>query len=93
MVDATPYIQQNERLCAYAWSLEKRNEELERNYNANARIIAELRKILEIEELLDKYLHCFDDKNNGLLFQRNSYPVNDYSGLNSILVKLSHKEF
>ncbi|MCM1511109.1 MAG: OmpA family protein [Clostridium sp.] len=92
VVDAVPYIQQNERLCAYAWSLGKRNKELERNYNANARIIAELRKILDIEGLLDKYLHCFDDENNGLLSQRNGYPVNDYSGLNSLRKRLRESE-
>lgn len=92
VVDAAPYIQQNERLCAYAWSLGRRNGELEREYKANARIIAELRKILDIEGLLDKFLHCFDDENNGLSSQRNGYPINDYSGLNSLRKRIRESE-
>jgi len=60
VVDAKPYMKQNERLSAYIWTLKQRNEELERGYNDNVRIIAELRKILDIEGLLDKYLSCFD---------------------------------
>lgn len=92
VIDASPYIQQNERLCAYAWSLGRRNEELEREYKTNSRIIAELRKILDIEGLLDKYLHCFYDGNNGLSSESNGYPVNDYSGLNSLRKRLRESE-
>jgi outer membrane protein OmpA-like peptidoglycan-associated protein len=84
VVDATPYIRQNERLSAYAYSLRQRNEELSRAYNDNARIVAELRKIMDIEGLLDKYLHCFDITAE----PHSGYPVNDYSGLNSLRKRL-----
>jgi outer membrane protein OmpA-like peptidoglycan-associated protein len=84
VVDSTPYIQQNERLSAYAYSLRQRNEELGRAYNDNARLIAELRKILEIEGLLDKYSKCFDNTDE----LHSGYPVNDYSGLNSLRKRL-----
>jgi outer membrane protein OmpA-like peptidoglycan-associated protein len=85
VVDSTPYIQQNERLSAYAYSLRQRNDELERAYNDNARIIAELRKILDIEGLLNKYSKCFDGSSE----LHSGYPVNDYSGLNSLRKRLS----
>ena len=84
VVDAGPYMRRNERLSAYAWSLKQRNEELERGYNDHARIIAELRKILDIEGLLDKYLHCLE----GTSHAEKGYPVNDYSGLNSLRKRL-----
>jgi outer membrane protein OmpA-like peptidoglycan-associated protein len=85
VVDSTPYIQQNERLSAYAYLLRQRNDELERAYNDNARIIAELRKILDIEGLLNKYSKCFDGSSE----LHSGYPVNDYSGLNSLRKRLS----
>ncbi len=87
VVDATPYLRQNERLSAYAYSLNKDYKELQRNYNANARVIAELRKILDIEGLLDKYIKCFDTENAGA-GSASGYPVNDYSGLNSLRKRL-----
>lgn len=91
VVDATPYIRQNERLSAYAFSLNRDYNELLRSYNANARVIAELRKILDIEGLLDKYIKCFDtgkyDCGSG-----SGYPVNDYSGLNSLRKRLRESD-
>jgi outer membrane protein OmpA-like peptidoglycan-associated protein len=89
VVDAKPYMKQNERLSAYIWTLKQRNEELERGYNDNVRIIAELRKILDIEGLLDKYLSCFDSYAGN---RANGYPVNDYSGLNSLRKRLREGE-
>ncbi len=91
VVDATPYIRQNERLAAYAFSLNKDYNELMRSYNANARVIAELRKILDIEGLLDKYIKCFDTGkyDNGI---GSGYPINDYSGLNSLRKRLRENE-
>ncbi len=91
VVDATPYMRQNERLSAYAYSLNKDYQELQRSCNANARVIAELRKILDIEGLLDKYIKCFDtgSDNSGI---GNGYPINDYSGLNSLRKRLRESE-
>jgi outer membrane protein OmpA-like peptidoglycan-associated protein len=80
IVDARPYIQQNDRLAAYAYALRLRNDKLERMGNDNARVIAELRKVIEIEGLLDKYSTYFD----GEAELHSGYPVNDYSGLNSL---------
>jgi outer membrane protein OmpA-like peptidoglycan-associated protein len=89
VVDAKPYMKQNERLSDYIWTLKQHNKELERGYNDNVRIIAELRKILDIEGLLDKYLSCFDSYAGN---SANGYPVNDYSGLNSLRKRLREGE-
>ena len=46
----------------------------------------ELKKILEIEGLLDTYSHIFD--NDDITGCR--YPINNYSGLNSLRARLKH---
>ncbi len=46
----------------------------------DSRTLAELKKILEIEGLLDTYSHFFDDDD---AIERKGYPRNNYSGLNS----------
>jgi hypothetical protein len=55
VVDASPYIRQNEWLIEYASSLSDCNSLLVRQHNEDAESIAELKKILEIEGLLDLY--------------------------------------
>lgn len=88
VIDANPYIRQNERLAGYALAMGRNYRELQLDYNANVRIIAELRKILDIEGLLDKYIHCFDSDYGADSGINPSYPVNDYSGLNSLRKRL-----
>lgn len=88
VIDAGPYIRQNERLAGYAVAMDRNYRELQRDYNANVRIIAELRKILDIEGLLDKYIHCFDTNTGADSGINPGYPVNDYSGLNSLRKRL-----
>ena len=53
------------------------------------RTINELKKILEIEGLLDKYSRMFDDRES----LGNVYPVNDYSGLNSLRARLKNRHW
>lgn len=50
------------------------------NMHRDKRTLAELKKILEIEGLLDTYGHLLEDEKNG----QQRYPVNNYSGLNSL---------
>ena len=90
VVDASPYIERNGRLTGYAHSLCGENERLRRNDGMNARIIAELKKILKLEGLLDKYadrLSSIKDGRNGKGLST-GYPKNDYSGLNSLRARL-----
>lgn len=87
VVDASPYIRQNEWLIEYASSLSDCNSLLARQHNEDVESIAELKKILEIEGLLDLYKNR---SNNGetALPSKKLYPKNDYSGLNSLRSRL-----
>ena len=90
VVDASPYIGHNERLTGYARSLHHENERLRQRNGMNARIIAELEKILRLEGLLDKYADRLSTMKNGLGGKElaGGYPKNDYSGLNSLRARL-----
>ena len=59
-------------------------------YDRNRRTVAELKKILEIEGLLDKYGHLVDDDETD---SRQGYPMNNYSGLNSLRARLRNRHW
>lgn len=88
VLDARPYIIRNERLGAVAYAQERENERLAKENEANAGLIAELRKILEIEGLLDKYAGCFERTDDNASGSAGGYAMNDYSGLNSLRKRL-----
>ncbi len=94
VVDASPYIERNERLTGYVHSLRDKNDRLRQKNGMNARIIAELEKILKLEGLLDKYadrLSSIKDGNGGKNLS-NDYPKNNYSGLNSLRARLRNAQ-
>lgn len=78
VIDATPYISQNEWLRDYALELRKENHELSLMHNTDIRTIDELKKILGIEGLLERYHNVFDSY-SGQSLERKAYPKNDYS--------------
>lgn len=86
-VDATPYILRNERLVDYVGYLSEENRRYAGRHDRDRRTLAELKKILEIEGLLDTYSHLFGEDGDG----RKTYPVNNYSGLNSLRARLKHR--
>jgi len=88
VLDARPYIIRNERLEALAYAQERENKRLAKENGANAGLIAELRKILEIEGLLDRYAGCFDRTDDNGSASAGGYAKNDYSGLNSLRKRL-----
>lgn len=88
-VDASPYIRQNEWLIGYATQLSESNRRYTGQHDRAMRTINELKKILEIEGLLDKYSRMFDDRES----LGNVYPVNDYSGLNSLRARLKNRHW
>ena len=94
VVDASPYIERNERLTGYAHSLHHENERLRQRNGMNARIIAELEKILKLEGLLDKYAARLATMKNKLGGKKlaSGYPKNDYSGLNSLRARLRNAQ-
>lgn len=89
-VDATPYIRQNEWLVDYANLLTEKNKRHEDLHDRNRRTLAELKKILEIEGLLDKYGHLVNDDATD---SHQDYPWNNYSGLNSLRARLKNRHW
>ena len=87
-IDATPYIRRNEWLVDYANSLSEENGRYAARYDQDRRTLAELKKILEIEGLLDAYGHLLEDDDG-----RKGYPVNNYSGLNSLRARLRNRHW
>ena len=89
-VDAGFYIRQNEWLTKYANSLLETNHSLANQHDKDARALAELKKILEIEGLLDKYgEYLLTEEDTPTVKSR--YPKNDYSGLNSLRARMRQR--
>lgn len=91
VIDPVPYMRQNGELAVHTLCLAGQNRELQKSNAMNLAIIAELKKILELEGLLDRYA----DKLSGLSGNAESettfsgYPRNNYSGLNSLRARLN----
>ena len=92
VIDAAPYISQNEWLRDYALGLRKENHELSLMHNTDLRTIDELKKILGIEGLLEKYHNVFDSY-SGQTQERKAYPKNDYSGLKSLRARMNNRKW
>lgn len=88
-IDATPYIRQNEWLRGYVSRLEESNRRYAGQHDRDTRSLEELKKILAIEGLLDKYGSLFDDRED----LGRGYPKNDYSGLNSLRTRLKNRHW
>ena len=91
VVDAAPYINQNKWLADYTNELLAHNQKLSKAHAEDVNVIAEMRKILEIEGLLKAYadrLTYYADST-----EHRIYPKNDYSGLNSLRARLAHKDW
>ena len=89
IVDANPYIRQNDWLISYVNSLAESNRRYARQHEKDARTLAELKKILEIEGLLDMCSRLFENDNG----EHVVFPRNDYSGLNSLRARLRNKDW
>ena len=89
-VDATPYARQNEWLVDYANFLSKENKRHADLNDRNRRTFIELKKILEIEGLLDKYGSLITEDS---IDKHQGYPTNNYSGLNSLMARLRNRHW
>lgn len=86
VADPKPYIVQNDILMEYLKKMEEENELLVKKQNKDDYELKEMRKILEIEGLLEKYnLTMADDE------EVKAQPRNNYSGLNSLRARLRNK--
>ena len=88
-VDTNPYIRQNECLIGYASELSESNSRYAGQHDRGMRTQNELKKILEIEGLLDRYSRLFTNQE----LYDNAYPRNDYSGLNSLRARLKNRHW
>lgn len=89
VIDPRPYIAQNEWLSAYAASMSDKNNLYHAQHERDRQTLEQLRKILSIEGLLDKYNHLFSDDATSIA--ANGYPHNDYSGLNSLRARMRER--
>lgn len=89
VVDANPYIRQNDWLIDYANSLAASNRRYASQHEKDARTLGELKKILEIEGLLDMCSRLFENDNGEYAI----FPRNDYSGLNSLRARLKNRDW
>ena len=89
IIDPKPYMSQNEWLLDYANGLSSRNRYLTKRVHEDELCMAEYRKILEIEGLLDLYKDRLTDKGHTKI--KSLYPKNDYSGLNSLRARLANR--
>lgn len=89
VIDAKPYMTQNDWLIEHSNRLVEHNRYLSKQHVEDTRIIAEYHKILEIEGLLDIYGDTFNQ--NGKKETKRLYPKNDYSGLNSLRARINNK--
>lgn len=91
VVDARPYMTQNEWLIGQYNKLSESNSHLNKRLKHDERCLAEYRKILEIEGLLDLYKGSLSDVD--YTKKKSLYPRNDYSGLNSLKARLANKDW
>ncbi len=85
VIDADPYITQNDILMNYISDIEMEKSRILRESRKNAMALSEMRKILEIEGLLDKYNLALSEE------EQKALPKNNYSGLNSLRARLRNK--
>ena len=88
-VDHLPYVQQNEWLTDYANSMRKKNQAYSDRIDMQQKTLEQLKTILEIEGLLDRYKHLFENE----YIAKNSYPRNNYSGLNSLRARMKNSKW
>lgn len=88
-VDTQPYIRRDEWLTGYANTLSEQNRQYAGKLDRERRTLDELKKILEIEGLLDSYGHLFEYKDD----DGRKFPVNNYSGLNSLRARLKNRHW
>ena len=89
-IDPSPYVRRDQWLVDYVNVLSEQNSRYAGQHDKDRRTLAELKKILEIEGLLDTYCHLFDDDDT---IGHNGYPRDNYSGLNSLRARLKNRHW
>ncbi len=90
IVNAAPYISQNEWLRDYVYTLLDEKRKLLDKSGMDSQTLAELKKILEIEGLMEKYGELFD---NSVASSLKAETRNSYSGLNALRARLNNRSW
>lgn len=83
VVDYKPYMYQNDLLISRVNILMEENDRLDRENDFNKMALAEMRKILKIEGLINKYNLMNEEE-----VDKRQYPKNNYSGLLSLRARM-----
>lgn len=93
VIDAKPYMAQNDWLMGHVALISEQNRKLAKLHDRDVRVIAEMKKILEIEGLLDKYSGRLKGIDKDSVAAGQVYPYNDYSGYNSLMARLRNRKW
>lgn len=85
VIDPMPYVYQNDWLLDYTDQLKEKNEAMSKQMVKDKAALAEMRKILRIKGLLDSYSDSVSVAKN--------YPRNNYSGLNSLRMRMKGQSY
>lgn len=88
VIDPKPYVYENDVLRDRLDRIAYENEKLQKKHEKDRLVIDELHKIMEIENLLNKYYVAWPENDNEEVKIR---PRNNYSGLNSLRARLHGK--
>ncbi len=88
VIDARSYMTRNEQLVNYLSCLQAENARLSMQNSHAALVMAEMKKIIEIEGLLEQYSYLLDTLEKESVADKGGYPKNDYSGLNSLRARM-----
>ena len=85
VIDPMPYVYQNDWLQDYTDQLKEKNEAMSKQMVKDKAALAEMRKILRIKGLLDSFSDSVSVAKN--------YPRNNYSGLNSLRMRMKGQSY
>ena len=85
VIDPMPYVYQNDWLLDYTDQLKEKNEAMSKQMVKDKAALAEMRKILRIKGLLDSFTDSVSVAKN--------YPRNNYSGLNSLRMRMKGQSY
>ena len=93
VIDARPYMAQNEWLLGHVAHVSEQNQKFAKRHEEDSRVIEELRKILEIEGLLDTYADHLNGMEKDGNIAPSTFPYNDYSGYRSLMARLRNRKW
>ena len=91
VIDARPYMVQNEWLLGHVALVSEQNQKYVKRHHQDRRVMAEMKKILEIEGLLETYRERLKNWDADSVSAFHVFPLNDYSGYNSLMSRIRNR--